>query len=60
MICLLMMATFLSFNIFFSEKTFGVYTSFVQYTSVHIPGSLLKNIIKGTKISDILFMSLSP
>lgn len=50
MICLLMMATFLSFNIFFSEKTFGIYTSFVLYTSVHIPRSFVKNIIKGAKI----------
>lgn len=49
MICLLMMATFLSFNIFFSEKTFGIYTSFVQYTSVHIPGSFVKKCNKRSK-----------
>lgn len=49
LICLLMMATFLSFNIFFSEKTFGIYTSFVLYTIVHIPGSFVKKYNKRSK-----------
>lgn len=60
MICLWMMATFLSFNIFFLKKHLE-YIPVLFYTLVFIfQEVLLKNIIKGAKILDILFMSLSP
>lgn len=39
----------LVFQHFFSEKTFGIYTSFVLYTSVHIPGSFVKKYNKRSK-----------